>query len=164
MSALELVSKTIFNFEIPFIFAAPRSVKISACKKQGDHRHDDDHRRPIMWRGKRLKSPNNHGTRSLRDIFPVRATINADMPVAAQTSKLESEDDGDEAHKKTWCKCSDKYSKSYLFFIVFFEFLLRIPVPTSLFAWAYNRPESILNTSRFTASVIYEVYTPRSTD
>jgi hypothetical protein len=30
-----------------------------------------------MWRGKRKKSPNQHGTRSLLDIFPVRATIKA---------------------------------------------------------------------------------------
>jgi hypothetical protein len=29
-----------------------------------------------MWHGKRKKSPNQHGTRSLLDIFPVRATIN----------------------------------------------------------------------------------------
>jgi hypothetical protein len=48
----------------------------------------------IMWRGKRKKSPNQHGTRSLLDIFPVR-TINA-----AQTSKLKSEDDGNGMRKK----------------------------------------------------------------
>ena len=28
-----------------------------------------------MWRGKRKKSPNKHGTRSLRDIFTVQATV-----------------------------------------------------------------------------------------
>ena len=54
-----------------------------------------------MWRGKRKKSPNNYGTRSLRDIFLVQATINADTTVAAQTSELESEDDGNEACKMT---------------------------------------------------------------
>jgi len=54
-----------------------------------------------MWHGKRKKSTNNHGTRSLRDIFPVQATINADTTGAAQTSELESEDDGDEAWKMT---------------------------------------------------------------
>jgi hypothetical protein len=54
-----------------------------------------------MWRGKRKKSPNNYGIRRLRDIFPVQATINVDMTVAAQTSELESEDDGDEACKVT---------------------------------------------------------------
>ena len=43
------------------------------------------HHRPIMWRGKRKKSPNNYGTTT----------------VAAQTSKLESEDDGDEVCKMT---------------------------------------------------------------
>ena len=31
----------------------------------------------VMWRGKRKKSPNRHGTRSLLDIFPVRETIKA---------------------------------------------------------------------------------------
>ena len=54
-----------------------------------------------MWRGKRKKSPNRHGTRSLLDIFPVRATINADTTVVAQTLKLKSEDDGDGMRKKT---------------------------------------------------------------
>ncbi len=54
-----------------------------------------------MWRGKRKKSPTNYGTRSLSDIFPVKATINADTTVAAQTSKLESEDDGNEVRMKT---------------------------------------------------------------
>ena len=54
-----------------------------------------------MWRGKRKKSPNNYGTRSLRDIFPVQATINADTTVAAQILELESEDDGDKACKMT---------------------------------------------------------------
>jgi hypothetical protein len=53
-----------------------------------------------MWRGKRKKSPNQHGTRSLRDIFPVR-TINADTTVVAQTLKLKSEDDGNGMRKKT---------------------------------------------------------------
>ena len=53
----------------------------------------------MAWKEK--KSPNNYGTRSLRDIFPVQATINADTTVAAQTSELESEDDGDEAWKMT---------------------------------------------------------------
>ncbi len=33
------------------------------------------HHLPIMWRGKRKKSPNKHGTRSLRDIFTVQATV-----------------------------------------------------------------------------------------
>ncbi len=76
-------------------------------KKQGDHRHCllhnpmmMTHCRPIMWLGKRKKSPNNYGTRSLRDIFPVQAPINVDTTIAAQTSKLESEDDCDEVHKK----------------------------------------------------------------
>ena len=59
------------------------------------------HRHPIMWLGKRKKSPNNYRTRSLRDIFPVQAPINVDTTVPAQTSKLESEDDSDEARKKT---------------------------------------------------------------
>jgi len=54
-----------------------------------------------MRRGKRKKSPNNYGTRSLCDIFPVQATINADTTVAAQTSELEFEDDGGEACKMT---------------------------------------------------------------
>ena len=54
-----------------------------------------------MWRGKRKKSPNQHRTRSLLDIFLVRATINADMTVVAQTLKLKSEDDGDGMRKKT---------------------------------------------------------------
>ena len=56
-----------------------------------------------MWRGKRKKSPNRHGTCSLLDIFPVRvrATINADRTVVAQTLKLKSEDDGDWMRKKT---------------------------------------------------------------
>jgi hypothetical protein len=59
------------------------------------------HHRPVMWRGKRQKSPNNYGTRSLRDIFLVQATINADTTVAAQTLELESKHDGDEACKMT---------------------------------------------------------------
>jgi hypothetical protein len=54
-----------------------------------------------MWRGKRKKSPNNYGIRSLRDIFPVQATINVDTTVAAQMLELESKDDGDEACKMT---------------------------------------------------------------
>jgi hypothetical protein len=38
------------------------------------------------WRGKKRKSPNQHRTRSILDIFPARARINADTTVAAQTS------------------------------------------------------------------------------
>ena len=38
------------------------------------------------WRGKKRKSPNQHRTQSILDIFPVRARINADTTVAAQTS------------------------------------------------------------------------------
>ena len=53
----------------------------------------------MAWKEK--KSPNNYGTRSLRDIFLVQATINVDTTVTAQTSELESEDDGDEAWKMT---------------------------------------------------------------
>jgi hypothetical protein len=49
----------------------------------------------LIWRGKRKKSPNRHGTCSLLDILPVRATINADTTVVAQTLKLKFEDDGD---------------------------------------------------------------------
>jgi hypothetical protein len=37
------------------------------------------------WRGKKRKSPNKHGTRSILDIFPARARI-ADTTVATQTS------------------------------------------------------------------------------
>ena len=38
------------------------------------------------WRGKKRKSPNKHGTRSILDIFPARARI-ADTTVATQTSE-----------------------------------------------------------------------------
>ena len=38
------------------------------------------------WRGKKRKSPNQHRTRSILDIFPARVRINADTTVAAQTS------------------------------------------------------------------------------
>jgi hypothetical protein len=37
------------------------------------------------WRGKKRKSPNQHGTRSILDIFPARAR-NVETTVAAQTS------------------------------------------------------------------------------
>jgi hypothetical protein len=38
------------------------------------------------WRGKKRKSPNQHRTRSILDIFPARVRINAYTSVAAQTS------------------------------------------------------------------------------
>ena len=42
----------------------------------------------VMWRGKRKKSPNQHGTRSLLDIFPVRATINASGSAKSSNGKV----------------------------------------------------------------------------
>ena len=44
-------------------------------KTRGPPSTTTTHHLPIMWRGKRKKSPNKHGTRSLRDIFTVQATV-----------------------------------------------------------------------------------------
>ena len=73
---------------------------VSESSKSNEAEEQSNPPLSVMWRGKRKKSPNQHGTRSLLDIFPVRATINADMIVAVQTSKLKSKDDGDGMRKK----------------------------------------------------------------
>jgi hypothetical protein len=74
---------------------------VSESSKSNEAEEQSDPPLSVMWRGKRKKSPNQHGSRSLLDIFLVLATINADMTVVVQTSKLKSKDDGDEMRKNT---------------------------------------------------------------